>query len=726
MKESIALDEELSQLSEILGEFCAERITPDRIHEFIDAAEPGAPDIVAGLSEIGVFDLHIDEDKGGSGTGFMGLATAAEALGYGLVPGPVVPALITSAVLERAGHEPSGPADSGTARLGALALEPGELRPDGTASISGTSAPIIAAAAADHIVLPVDSDGTRSWVLIKGSDTEALPCPSHDVTRPMARLRVPAGTRIEALDIDPSLPPLMAGAALAAEASGIARRATDTAVEHAKVREQFGARIGSFQAVKHRIAGMHVASAQVRALAWDAARCLDTDIDAEERRMVISAAAGNGIDLALSTVEDLINTLGGIGFTWEHMAGFALRRIQTTRVVLGPGDRWRVGVARAALTGARRGPALSYPEGSDEIRRAIGKELDAAPAGDEATTYLADLGYTSPQLPRPYGRDAGALTQIIVDEELAARDLRPHDMVVGNWVIPSIIAHGTDEQNEKFTKPSLRGNIQWCQLFSEPGAGSDLAGLTTSAKRTEGGWIVSGQKVWTSGAHESQWGFLLARTDPDAARHRGIGCFLLDMSSPGIIVRPLRELTGEALFNEVFFDEVFVPDEHLLGAPTDGWRVAMGALANERVAMTGNAMFGGAHEALISLLSGDDADDVLRLRMVGDMLSVSLSGALLGVRSAVKAMNGDAEQTESSLAKLVTTRNLQNTWEAVVEWSGTEAVDGIAMAAADDLESRSRIPAYMFLNTRSLTIAGGTTDVQLNIVAERILGLPRA
>src|SRR5699024_1639620 len=338
MKESIAIGDELTELAEVLDDFCTERVSPDHIHAYIDAEDPGLPDFFSDLVGIGVLDLHLDEQQGGAGVGFMGLATAAEAMGRGLVPGPALPAMITSAVLRHAGSAPPDEDAAGGpgTGLGAISLDPGELLFDSAAAtLTGTSAPIPSAATAAHAVLPVDDGGFRRWVLLRTSAAETLPCPSHDVTRPMARLRIDQAAPVEILDIDPELPELIAAAALAAEGSGIAQCRTDTAVDHA----------------------------QVRALAWDAARCLDSDVSAEERRLVISAAAGTGVDLTLDTVKDLINTLGGIGFTWEHMAGFALRRAQTSRVLLGPGDRWRVRVARAALEGARRGPALSYPEG---------------------------------------------------------------------------------------------------------------------------------------------------------------------------------------------------------------------------------------------------------------------------------------------------------------------------------------------------------------------------
>src|SRR5699024_10124294 len=320
MKESIAIGDELTELAEVLDDFCTERVSPDHIHAYIDAEDPGLPDFFSDLVGIGVLDLHLDEQQGGAGVGFMGLATAAEAMGRGLVPGPALPAMITSAVLRHAGSAPPDEDAAGGpgTGLGAISLDPGELLFDSAAAtLTGTSAPIPSAATAAHAVLPVDDGGFRRWVLLHTSAAETLPCPSHDVTRPMARLRIDQAVPVEILDIDPELPELIAAAALAAEGSGIAQWCTDTAVEYARVREQFGAVIGSFQAVKHRIAGMHVAAAQVRALAWDAARCLDSDVSAEERRLVISAAAGTGVDLVLDTVKDLINTLGGIGFTWE-------------------------------------------------------------------------------------------------------------------------------------------------------------------------------------------------------------------------------------------------------------------------------------------------------------------------------------------------------------------------------------------------------------------------
>ena len=170
-----------------------------------------------------------------------------------------------------------------------------------------------------------------------------------------------------------------------------------------------------------------------------------------------------------------------------------------------------------------------------------------------------------PHLPKPWGRAAGPIEQIIIAQEFPAGKVRRPVMGIAAWIIPSIVAFGTDEQKQRFLPPTLRGEMIWCQLFSEPGAGSDLASLTTKATRVDGGWRITGQKIWTTAAQYSQWGALLARTDPNAPKHNGITYFLLDMTSEGVDVKPLRELTGHEMFNTVFIDDVFVPDDMVLG-----------------------------------------------------------------------------------------------------------------------------------------------------------------
>lgn len=292
----------------------------------------------------------------------------------------------------------------------------------------------------------------------------------------------------------------------------------------------------------------------------------------------------------------------------------------------------------------------------------------------------------------------------------AAKVERP-DLVIGWWAAPTILEHGTPEQIERFVPATMRGEFLWCQLFSEPGAGSDLASLRTKAVRADGGWLLTGQKVWTSAAHKARWGVCLARTDPDAPKHKGITYFLVDMTTPGIEIRPLREITGDSLFNEVFLDNVFVPDEMVVGAVNDGWRLARTTLANERVAMATGTALGNPMEELLKVL-GDMELDVAQQDRLGRLILLAQAGALLDRRIAELAVGGQDPGAQSSVRKLIGVRYRQALAEYLMEVS-----DGGGL-----VENRA---VYDFLNTRCLTIAGGTEQILLTVAAERLLGLPR-
>ncbi|MDQ1384532.1 MAG: hypothetical protein QOG65_1911, partial [Actinomycetota bacterium] len=284
--------------------------------------------------------------------------------------------------------------------------------------------------------------------------------------------------------------------------------------------------------------------------------------------------------------------------------------------------------------------------------------------------------------------------------------------------LPPVIVYGTREQQERWIPPTLHGEITWCQLFSEPGAGSDLASLSTRATRVEGGWLLNGQKVWTSMAKEAEWGICLARTDADAAKHDGISCFMVDMKTPGIDIRPLRELTGMAMFNEVFFDDVFVPEDCLVGRENDGWRAARTTLANERVYMgSGNTIGGGVVGVLKALEARGRADDRLALAEAGDLVVTGHALSALGFRLTLAALAGaDPSGSEAAVRKLLGVQHDQHVQEVGMQIAGIEA-----MAAEGDDSGWSA----SFLFNRCLTIAGGTSDVQRNVISERLLGLPR-
>ncbi|HKS99032.1 MAG TPA: acyl-CoA dehydrogenase family protein, partial [Rugosimonospora sp.] len=304
-----------------------------------------------------------------------------------------------------------------------------------------------------------------------------------------------------------------------------------------------------------------------------------------------------------------------------------------------------------------------------------------------------------------------------IDAELHSAGLERPDLGIGAWAVPTILRHGNDAQRERFAGPSLRGEITWCQLFSEPEAGSDLASVRTRAERVPGGWRLSGQKVWTSLAGTADWGICLARTDPAAPKHRGLSYFLVAMRDPGVRVRPLRELTGRAVFNEVFLDGVFVPDDCLVGAPGDGWRLARGTLAFERVAIGRGSSLGDEVEQLLAAVraAGREADPRV-LDRVGGLVADGLAVSLLDLRRTLARLDGRAERAGAAVAKLVGVAQRQAVAEATLLLSG---VDG---ATTDGAAGE---PVHQFLLTRCLSIAGGTTQILMSLVAEQVLGLPR-
>jgi 3-oxochol-4-en-24-oyl-CoA dehydrogenase len=518
---------------------------------------------------------------------------------------------------------------------------------------------------------------------------------------------------------------------VAAESTGIARWCVETASEYAKVRVQFGRPIGQFQAVKHALADMLVAAEQCAAVAWDAAAAWSEDSteqpDGESRALSAAIAGDIALEAAAHCAKKCIQVLGGIGFTWEHDAHFYLKRAMANLQLVTGGDIGALDheVAALAVGGARRNLTADLPEEAEafrhEIRQVVAAVAAAGAAGSaDQRAAIAGAGLIMPHWPAPWGRGASPLEQLVIDEELtAAGVMRPH-LAVGAWALPTLIAHGTEEQQERWVRPTLLGTLNWCQLFSEPGAGSDLASLSTRAEKVEGGYVLNGQKVWTSLAQTADFGICLARTDPDAPKHAGITYFIVDMHTEGLDIRPLRELTGAAMFNEVFFNDVFVPDDSVIGLPGDGWRIGRTTLANERVSMSSGASFGNGLESLVRSATrraenGRGIGASLEGRL-GHLIAEAQSIALLGHRSTLATLSGVDPGSGSSVRKLLGVEHEQRVQEMGMALYG---------AAGAVLDGKAQRWEEGFLNTRCLTIAGGTSEVQRNVIAERILGQPR-
>ena len=765
---TLGLTEEHLQLAEAVRGWAQRHCPADVVRAAAEAPDSGAAlyleSLAPGLAEQGVLGLHLPDEDGGQGYGLPELAVAVEELGRALVPGAFLPTVWASAVLAAAGVTGklvTGLADgSKTGAVGLAAGLTGSPAPGGTTGaadaeagaaadglvVGGECGPVLGAGLADLVILPVQTDGGEVWAAIDAGSLDVTALESLDLTRPVARVRadqavVPADRLLTGLDrrAVTSLAAILFGA----EACGIADWVTRAASEYAKIRHQFGRPIGQFQAVKHRCARMLTVAEQAAAAVWDAARTepdtaatgapADTaepgagESAGRQREFAAGVAAVVALDAAVWCAHQYIQVLGGIGYTWEHEAHLYYRRALSLRALLGPSDEWARRVAGLALSGIRRPVQVELPGGDARLRAQIREELSAIAglAGAERTRRLADEGWVVPHLPRPWGRGAGALEQVVIAQELRASGIRVPGLAIGAWVVPALIQYGTAQQQQRFLPPTLRGDFLWCQLFSEPGAGSDLAGLTTRAVRADGGWKLTGQKIWTSLAKQAAWAICIARTDPAAPKHDGITYFLVDMASPGVEVRPLREITGDSLFNQVFLDEVFVPDDCVVGEVNGGWRVARTTLANERVSLSQTWTFGsGVPEMLKVARAAADPP----LGPVGALVSEGHAIDLLGLRVTLKQLSGTEPGATGSVRKLLGMRHAQQIAELCLAMSGPGgALGGGAASAA---VTRSGAPdgahwARQVLMTQALTIGGGTTDIQLNIIGERILGLPR-
>jgi 3-oxochol-4-en-24-oyl-CoA dehydrogenase len=366
---------------------------------------------------------------------------------------------------------------------------------------------------------------------------------------------------------------------------------------------------------------------------------------------------------------------------------------------------------------------LKLPGLEDDRRASVRAWLEANPK--PAARELAEAGYVAPHWPKPYGLEADPIHQLIIDDELRRAGVsRPQNPIGIGWGGPTIVHAGTEEQKARYLLPLLSGEEMWCQLFSEPGAGSDLANLSTRAVRDGDDYVINGQKVWTTLAHISKFGILLARTDPDAPKHLGVSYFICPMDAPGIEVRPIKEMTGVAMFNEVFFDDVRIPAANLVGQEGRGWELAKVTLGNERVSLSGEgALWGRGPTAndLVDLVrtGGGTREHSLRQRLA----DVYIEGELLAIirmRTLMAKLRGEQPGPEASVRKALADDHGQHVMELAKDLAGTAGL----LSDTGPLGTDGGEWGYGFLYARALTIGGGTSEVQRNIIGERVLGLP--
>jgi 3-oxochol-4-en-24-oyl-CoA dehydrogenase len=681
------------------------------------AAGPGLSKAIAALGWIG---LAVPEDLGGQGYGVLELCIVLEELGRVVAPVSVLSNAIAATLLAHyVGDTQAELVKSlvdGT-RTAAVALN-GSVQHSGD-RLTGDVGPVLSAGSADVLLIAVGAN----IVIVNAGDAgvTVTPTPSLDTTMPYATVT------LHNVAVDPHL--IITAAAsttrrlaqvlTAATAVGVARACIEAAVDYAKVRVQFGRPIATFQAVKHHAANMLVHAELATAATWDAARIAlaSSPDDAAHADFAAAEATSLALRAAVFCAQKNIQIHGGIGFTWEHDAHLFLRRAQSLTAAYVAVAEADAAIATALNSGVERRFAMDLPPEA-ETYRAVARETVAALSALDAQAkraYLVDSGYLVPHWPVPFGRAAGPVEQLVIEEEFA--DIDMPNLGITGWNILTITQHGTDDQLARWVKPALLGEEVWCQLFSEPEAGSDAAAIKTRGTRVEGGWKVTGQKVWTSGAQYCQRGFATVRTDFDCPKHQGVTMMVIDLTAPGVDIRPLRELTGESLFNEVFFDDVFVPDDDVVGPVGQGWTVARATLGNERVSIgagarsTMSAVELHALARRIGALTESTAGSIARLVAQEDAMR------LLNIRSAARAVAGGAPGPEGNITKLLSSDHAQQLTELSME------IVGVAAVASDNAEMVKATFDYLF--ARCLSIAGGTSEIARNLIAERLLGMPR-
>lgn len=715
---AIALTDDHRELAEVARAFLTAQKARWAARSLLDAADESRPPFWHDLVELGWLGLHIDEEHGGSGYGLPELVVVIEELGRAVAPGPFVPTVIASAIIAKDGTAeqkarllPGLIDGTVTAGIGVG----GEVRLDSGVA-DGDAGTVLGAGLAELLVIAAGED---VLLLDRGRDGVSVDVPDNlDPTRRSGRVAL-RNVKVGDADILPGARESLLARArtlLAAEAVGGASDCVDAAVDYAKVRQQFGRTIATFQAVKHHCANMLVGAESATAAVWDASRAAGED--EEQFRLIAGVAATLAFPAYARNAELNIQVHGGIGFTWEHDAHLHLRRALTARALFG-GDGPAQDVFERTAAGVTRANSLDLPAEAEELRgrvRADAAEIAALDKEAQLAKLIA-TGYVMPHWPKPWGLAADAVEQLVIEEEFAAAGIKRPDYQITGWVILTLIQHGTPSQIDRFVEKALRKDEIWCQLFSEPDAGSDAAGIKTRATRVDGGWKINGQKVWTSGAHYCQRGLATVRTDPEAPKHAGITTVIVDMKAPGVEVRPLRQITGGSDFNEVFFNDVFIPDEDVVGEPNTGWTVARATLGNERVSIGGGTSYYEGVGAQLVQLARQREDRLAGARVrVGTFLAGEHALRLLNLRRAARSIEGAGPGPEGNITKLT-----------LAEHMGEGAAIGAALLGSEMAlaDGPGGLVSRMLMGARGMAIAGGTSEVTRNQIAERILGMPR-
>jgi acyl-CoA dehydrogenase len=755
--------DEQQMLAEQANRLLEERAHPDHLRALIDKKAQWDEELWRELAAMGFLGAAIPEEYGGLGMGRADLAVLSEALGRkaGAVPFFSSCVMAAEAILLSGSEEQKSrwlPAiASGEIVATLAAAEEGgdwhsarDVRLKG-GLLSGTKAPVADAGIADLLVVSALGENGPTLALVRtdapGVRSEQLS--SFDELRAHFRVRfedTPAET-LAAISSPDLLSTIFDRAAIqsAFEAVGGAAACIEMARDYAMERQIFGRPLAGYQAIKHKLADLKMKVELARSAAAYGAWVADND------SAMLPAAAAAARLTAISAYEaaarENLQVHGGIGYTFEANCHFHYRRERTLSLSLGGRQYWADRLVEYGKGGAepeaidasvqdsedearfRKNAATWLAGNAPEFSFAKGEKVDDSRHAEVARAWQARLhegGYSGLLLPKDIGGQGRSLVEALIFQEEESRynvPRGPFTKIGLNMALPVIIKHGSDEQRAQHIEPTLTGERTWCQLFSEPGAGSDLASLRTKAVREGDEWIVNGQKVWSSWAHLTDWAILIARTDPTVPKHKGLTFFLLDMKSKGVETRPIRQISGEHDFNETFLTDVRIPDENRVGAPGEGWACAMTVLMGERLGSGGSDGDGGIAR-LIDLAAGIARgngtlmeDPYIRARL-GEYLAEEHAEAQFQAKLRSMVTNGENPGALASIVKLASASRMQSSSGFAMEMQGPH---GIAHGSSDTENDRIW---HDYIWSTALRVAGGADEVLRNQIAERVLGMP--
>lgn len=755
----IAINEDLQAIQDQAARFLNERAEPEYLKTLLDSPASFDGDSWSSVADLGWPMLAVDEALGGLGLGARGLAVLAQEMGRSTLSLPLLPVYQLATIVQNGQAEQADEAVQ-LVLEGLLAgaekacfVSAAELKVS-EGKLSGSTAVTPFAAVADYAIVLAEQDQRRVLLLVKldnsGVRREAIP--AIDQARAQAKLSfdgvdalVLADNKAQEL-FDDCLS--LAALITAFEQSSGAEAAMLLARDYALERKVFGQTLGALQAIKHKIADMYWRIELARGCADDALLAFEAGDDSWRELAAASRVAA--IEAYEFSAKESMQTFGGLGSTWEGMPQHHYRRSRVLALELGSRLEWRERffACRRNDEGAEREPIEALPElkeyrqqarqwlaenapaFSGEVRKALNFEQDLA-LGRQWQAKKAEGGYACINLPAEYG-GAGLteLHKIVFGEEELKYLLPTEYFVISTAQLMAIfLRYAPEEARRELGPKAIRGEQIWCQMFSEPGAGSDLAAVRLKAERhvKDGvdGWLLNGQKLWTSWAQVADWGFIVARTNSDGPKHAGITCFYADMHSEGISVRPIRRMAGHDDVNEVFFDNVFVPDSQRLGDEGRGFAVAMEMLMIERVAGVYDESIGGV--SLNALFAHAEQSELAGAPAIADgEIRATLLEAYIerqGLRSIYRrgmaaVGHGKEPGPEAGIRKLIMGRARQRLGALALDLIGP---DGVYMDPQGDFRTDF---AWSWIDPAG-RIAGGTDEVLLNTIAERVLGMPQ-